>query len=179
MSWFELLARCMFDNAERKKRCSSVSVLVHVDFFFFLFTIALWPARFVTNVQCTSSWTRVYCSKLSADREPEKMKCTDTSGDRYLWTLKKTAPVLSRRKTDVWSRRTWTARHWDFPNPRSLNTANGPGTSWTTTNHPSRALASSLDEQRPQTHDGYPSLRNFNHSIVETKPWSQASIWLP
>ena len=75
----------MFDNAEREKRCSYVAVLVHVDFFFPFQNDRAMTSEVRHERACTSFWTRVYCSKLSADREPEeKMKCTDTSGGRYL-----------------------------------------------------------------------------------------------
>ena len=39
---------------------------------FFLFTIALWPARFVTGERACTSFSVDKSSKLSADREPEE-----------------------------------------------------------------------------------------------------------
>ena len=97
MSWFESLARCMFDNAERKKRCSSVAVLVHVDFFSFLFMIALWPARFVTNEHVQASGQESIVRSSPLIESLKKMKCPDTSGDRYLWTLKHSASTVSEK----------------------------------------------------------------------------------
>ena len=57
MSLFELLARCMFDNAEREKRCSFMAVLVHVDFFFFPFHDRAMTSEVRHERACTSFWT--------------------------------------------------------------------------------------------------------------------------
>ena len=60
----------MFDNAEREKRCSSVAVLVHVEFFF-SFSRSRYDQRGSSRT-CMYKLLQDYCSKLSADREPEE-----------------------------------------------------------------------------------------------------------
>ena len=155
-TWFELLDRCAFDNAEREKRRLSAAVLVY---FSFPFSRSRYDQRRSSRTYKLLEESIVRSSPLIESLK--KMKCTDTSGDRYLWRLKQQRQYcLGERQTygrGGHGRRT-TERSLT---PRSLNTANGPGTSWTTANHPSRTLATSPDEQRPQTHDGYPSLWNF------------------
>ena len=158
----------MFDKAEREKCRSSAVVLV--GFLFSLFTIALWPASFVTNVHVSRQKSIVRSSPLIESLK--KMKCTDTSGDSQQHQY-----CLGGRQTSGPGRHGQHATE-SSPTPHSMNTGNGASEkSWTTNNHSSLTLASSPDEQRPQTHEGSPSLQNFNHKfIVETKPWAKASF---
>ena len=72
----------------------------------------------------TSFCTRVYSSKLSADREIESLKKINVRAPQVINTSGRwnnSASTVSR-KTNVWSRWASAARHWEFPNsPLSEN----------------------------------------------------------
>ena len=65
---------CSTTPRDWEKRCSSVAVLTSCSCWFLLFPFR--DRAMTSEVRheraCTSFWTRVYCSKLSADREPEE-----------------------------------------------------------------------------------------------------------
>ena len=65
---------CSTTRRDWEKRCSSVAVLTCCScwFLFFPFHDRAMTSEVRHERACTSFWTRVYCSKLSADREPEE-----------------------------------------------------------------------------------------------------------